>query len=65
MDKPIITYHVFTDGFDEYYDNRQEAEEAYKTMCEDFTNVRLYKEIAVSAYDTEEIYLMGEGDSPL
>lgn len=35
-------YHVFTDNWDEYTEDRAEAYRIYESLCKDNDNVRLY-----------------------
>lgn len=64
--KTITTYHVFTDGQDDWYDTLEQAEQAYNELCKDkHANVRLYEDISEVDGDTvEESYLIGQGQFP-
>lgn len=61
----IIEYHVFADGFDDWFSNLPEAKQAYKDLCKEYSNVRLYKTTSkVDDIEVEEEYLMGQGEFP-
>lgn len=64
--KTVTTWHVFGDGWDEWYDSLPEAEQAYNEACSDpLANVRLYEDTSEVDGDTvEEIYLIGQGSWP-
>lgn len=59
----IISYHLFGDCWDEWYNTRKEADKAYKES--DAPNLRLYKDISDENGDeVEEEYIKGRGDFP-
>lgn len=62
--KKYISYHLFGNGWDEWYSTRKEAEIAYK-QCED-GNLRLYKTTSYEddTTDTDEEYIRGRGSFP-
>ncbi len=66
MSNTITTWHVFTDGYDEWYNTLEEADKAYKELCKDgHANVRLYEDTSEVDGDTvEENYIIGQGDFP-
>lgn len=37
-------YHVFTDNWDDFTEDKQEAYRIYDSLCQDNENVRLYSE---------------------
>lgn len=59
-----VSYHLFGDNWDEWYNTRKEADEAYRQS--DAPNLRLYKTISFEddTTDTEEEYIKGRGDFP-
>lgn len=62
----ITTYHVFGDGWDDWFDTLEEADRVYKEACQDKNaSVRLYEDISEVDGDTvEENYLVGQGSFP-
>jgi len=55
--KPFkLLYHVFCDGYDDWFEELEEAEKSYKELKNADENVRLYEEI----FETEEEYEDGE-----
>lgn len=58
----FISWHLFGDGWDEYYPTRKEAEKAYSQS--DCPNLRLYKEISYDDDAPDEQYIRGRGDFP-
>ena len=67
MDKKIISWHLFGDQWDEWYNTRKEAEQAYKLrVLEDKNvNLRLYKDWSYKDdQEVEEDYIKGRGNYP-
>ncbi|MES1987279.1 MAG: hypothetical protein V4440_04475 [Pseudomonadota bacterium] len=64
--KTVTTYHVFGDGWDDWFDTFEEAKAAYDEACkEEYANVRLYEDTSEIDGDTvEENYLEGQGEWP-
>ena len=57
------SYHLFGDGWDEYFSVRKEAEQAYRES--DAPNLRLYKEWSFEGdEEVQEEYIKGRGDFP-
>lgn len=63
----ITTYHVFGDGWDDWFNTLAEAQAVYDDACKGgMANVRLYQDTSEVDGDTvEENYLQGQGGFPL
>lgn len=68
MSKQIVCWHLFGDEWDEWYNTRKEAEEAYRQAVKEADgniNIRLYKTISSEdELETEEEYVRGRGNFP-
>lgn len=61
--KKYISYHLFGDNWDEWYETRKEAEKAYKASSAH--NLRLYRNMSYEGdYEVEETYIKGRGNFP-
>ena len=62
----ITTYHVFADNVDYWFDNYDEAKEAYDHLGKDgYDNRRIYRETSTENSDeVDEEYVIGTGDFP-
>ncbi len=66
IDVRQIHYHVFANGYDDFYPNYAKADEVYeKLIKEGRVNVRLYWEIEEDGETIEEDFIKGQGDFPL
>lgn len=63
-----ICWHLFGDNWDEWYNTRKEAEQAYREAVRDKDgqiNIRLYKTISNEVdLESEEEYIRGRGSFP-
>lgn len=63
-----VSWHLFGDGWDEWYNTRKEAEQAYREAVQEADgniNIRLYKEISFeNEQEVEEEYIKGRGYFP-
>ena len=62
-----ICWHLFGDNWDEWYNTRKEAEQAYRKEVGDADgriNIRLYKTISNEDLESEEEYVRGRGNFP-
>ena len=59
-----ITYHVFTDYRDDWFDRYADALALFKEWAEEFGNARLYEEIHIGEEMDEENCLQSIGDFP-
>lgn len=59
-----ISWHLFGNNWDEWYNTRKEAETAYKAS--EYSDLRLYKTTSSDddTTDTEELYIKGRGKYP-
>lgn len=68
MNKKYVSWHLFGDGWDEWYNTRKQAEEVYREnvkLAEGRINIRLYKTISFeNEQECEEEYVKGRGDFP-
>jgi len=67
--KKYISWHLFGDNWDEWYNTRKESEEEYKQKvldAEGSINIRLYKTISFEddTLEVEEEYVKGRGNYP-
>lgn len=66
--KKYVSWHLFGDGWDEWYNTRKEAEAEYKRQVADSDgniNLRLYKDVSYEDdQEVEEQYVKGRGSFP-
>lgn len=66
--KKYVDYHLFGDGWDEYYNTRKEADAEYRRRVQEAEgniNIRLYRDESFEDdLECEEIYIKGRGNFP-
>ncbi len=62
--KPTISYHVFTDMRDEWFDDYTEAVALFEQWAKEFGCARLYEETCIPDEQDTEDCLMSIGEYP-
>lgn len=66
-EKKIVSWHLFYDYCDEWYETRKQAEEVYRQLVnyDKNINIRLYKTWSYeNDIECEEDYIKGRGNFP-